>query len=314
MIEYVGDGMRHNGKPFPGAFTTPEPYVADPPLIEAVNVARYLGRPLLLEGDPGCGKTRLAYAVAYELGTPLKECYVRSNSRASDFLYTFDGLRRLYDIQEAHTRQTPLQPSSEYIKFGSLGQAIKLAQDDIPSVVLIDEVDKADIDFPNDLLQVLDEMRFEVSEDLEMKFDAMKGKTRDERRDSLPLFIITSNQERELPKAFLRRCLFYYIKFPDHEMLKCIVENHFQKEITSLFLEAIKQFWALREAEIAWRKLPSTSELLDWIRILELDEQKGKLTAKDLLEARLSVLPHLETLVKTENDRNALYKYEIDNQ
>jgi len=306
MISYIGDGKCHNEEPAPGAIKIQEPYTASPTLVEAVNVARYLGRPLLLEGDPGCGKTRLAYAVAYELGYPLKECYVRSNARAKDFLYIYDGLRRLYDIQTAQAHQSEIKPHSEYLKLGSLGEAIKLAQEDIPSVVLIDEIDKADLDFPNDLLLLLDQMRFEVDEDPTIKYDAFKGQNRKERKDALPLFIITSNQERELPKAFLRRCLFYYIDFPNEETLKNIIKSHLEQEITPLFVVAIKRFWELRSAEITWRKQPSTSELLDWIRMLEFVEQQGKLTAEQLEQMDLPQLPYLETLIKTESDRHAL--------
>lgn len=163
---YQGDGKPHY-QPKEGAWKQPEPYIADTPLIEAVNAALYLRRPLLLEGEPGCGKTRLAYAIAYELGYPLYTCYIRSTSKVEDLLYEYDALRRLYDLQERKEtgkNGDPLE-RKQYVKEGKLGQAIKLsAEKNIPSVVLIDEIDKADIDFPNDLLELLDEMKFFIKE------------------------------------------------------------------------------------------------------------------------------------------------------
>lgn len=191
---------------------TPEPYVPDQELIKAVNVALYLRRPLLLEGEPGCGKTRLAFAIAHELGYPLKECNIRSTSLAQELLYTYDGLRRLYDMQGSPEERARALERKQYVSFGKLGEAIRLAEQNIPSVVLIDEIDKADIDFPNDLLQVLDRLQFEISEVNNLRFDALQGE-REQRRSVLPLIIITSNREKELPKPFLRRCLYYYIQF-----------------------------------------------------------------------------------------------------
>ncbi|MCP4542432.1 MAG: MoxR family ATPase [Chloroflexi bacterium] len=307
---YIGDGKCHYD-PLPGAWSESEPYIASSTLAEAVNVALHLRRPLLVEGDPGCGKTRLAYATAYELGYPLKACYIRSTSRAQDLLYTYDAVKRLYDIQERKTIDDKRQPPSrkEYVSLGRLGEAIQLSQEDVPSVVLIDEIDKADIDFPNDLLLVLDRLQFEVDEvEGEYKFDALEGKSRDERKDVLPLIIVTSNREKELPKPFLRRCIFYYIDFPDYDTLVKIMESHFQKGITPLFEEAIKQFWRLRQQEFRWRKIPSTSELLDWVQILERDEQDNRLQVQDLTTSPISNLPYLETLVKTQGDLDALKK------
>ncbi|MDJ0799096.1 MAG: MoxR family ATPase [Calothrix sp. MO_167.B12] len=181
--------------------TIKEPYIASKDLAEAVNDALYLRRPLLLEGEPGCGKTRLAYSVAYELGYPLKECYIRSTSRAQDLLYTYDAVRRLYDLQERslikknefnaenkEENDTRNQNFSrrQYVELGKLGEAIELAEKNIPSVVLIDEIDKADIDFPNDLLLVLDKLQFEVDEVQGWKFDALQNQTTRQRRDFLP--------------------------------------------------------------------------------------------------------------------------------
>lgn len=289
---------------------TPEPYIPDEELIHAVNVALYLRRPLLLEGEPGCGKTRLPFAVAYELGYPLKECYIRSTSRAQDLLYTYDAVRRLYDMQGEN--KSAILSREQYITFGKLGEAIRLAEKDIPSVVLIDEIDKADIDFPNDLLLVLDRLQFEVSEVTDLKFDALKeSQGREQRRNFLPLIIITSNREKELPKPFLRRCLYYYIKFPDNATLKEIVKRHFLKRgiaPLSLFGQAITKFEKLRDSSnnIRWRKMPGTSELLDWVGVLERDKKEGKIAAKDLGAMPISNLPHLETLVKTQSDSEAL--------
>ncbi len=313
---YKGDG-RHRHKPLAvaGVLPEPEPYIASPELAEAVNIALYLRRPLLLEGDPGCGKTRLAYSVAYELGYPLKANYIRSTSRAQDLLYTYDAVRRLYDIHERKTGDEAGKPPSrkEYVSLGKLGEAIELSQRDIPSVALIDEIDKADIDFPNDLLLVLDRLQFEVDEVEETySFDALKGKSRAERKDFLPLIITTSNREKELPKPFLRRCLYYYIEFPNEDILAQIVEIHTQKKITPLFEESIKKFWQLRHQQcFSWRKIPSTSELLDWVQILERDEGTGRLSAQNLAKTSINNLPRLETLVKTQSDLDALSKLEV---
>lgn len=322
LIQFVGDGKRHTQRIYDGSPDKPEPYIATPSLINAVNMALLLRRPLLLEGDPGCGKTRLAYAIAYELGYTLKECYVRSTSRARDLLYTYDALQRLYDIQIAvaehkngefaldaiqkKKQKSTAFPPQEYIKLGNLGEAIQLSQEGAPSVVLIDEIDKAEFDFPNDLLQLLEQLRFQIDDAPTMAFDALQGKTHKERRDVLPIFIITSNRERELPKPFLRRCLYYYIEFPGLEELKNIVKRHFEQGITPLFLAATKKFWQLRDADFSWRKPPSTSELLDWLHVLEVAEEQGKVTAEQLELSTLANLPYLEALVKTESDRAAL--------
>lgn len=301
--QYVGDGKPHHD-PLNGAWIEPEPYQATPELAEAINVALYLRRPLLVEGDPGCGKTRLAYAAAYELGYPLKECYIRSTSRAQDLLYTYDAVRRLYDIQEKVHK-----PHKDYISLGPLGQAINLSQQGTPSVVLIDEIDKADIDFPNDLLLVLDRLWFKADEvpDTEGGFRIDARKEERTRKDLWPLIIVTSNREKELPKPFLRRCLFYYISFPNWDTLSKIVASHAQQTITPMFETAIRRFWQLREQQtFTWRKIPSTSELLDWVQLLERDEITGSLTTTALANAALGQLPYLEALVKTQSDIDAL--------
>ncbi|NEP89249.1 MAG: MoxR family ATPase [Okeania sp. SIO2C2] len=309
-----------NGEEFPDIPRKKEPYIASKNLAEAVNDALYLRRPLLLEGEPGCGKTRLAYSIAYELGYPLKECYIRSTSRAEELLYTYDNIRRLYDLQEYKFIQSQLEEKQinnspeltdaierkKYVELGKLGEAIKLsAERDIPSVVLVDEIDKADIDFPNDLLLVLDRLQFEIKEVKDWKYDALRGEEREARKDFLPLIIITSNQEKELPKAFLRRCLFYYVDFPNEVDLRKIVVNHFKQDISPLFEVALNKFVELR-GKISWRKKPSTGEFINWLRLLERRWQNEAITGEELNNTKLSQLPFLHTLVKNQSDRNAI--------
>lgn len=305
---YKGDGKRRKTKRFDNAIQEKEPYFTPGPLIEAVKTALHLRRPLLLEGDPGCGKTRLAYSVAYELGCPMLECYVNSTTKATDLLYKYDAVKRLYDLQFKASNpkidKTNLEiPAQEtFITLGKLGEAIKLSSRDIPSVVLIDEIDKADIDFPNDLLLVLDRYQFTVEEiDKPKKVDALKGQSIEQRRPYLPLVIITSNREKPLPMPFLRRCLYYNISFPGQETMEKIVKEH-TKEFTPLFREAVKKFWELRNNSINWLKPPGTSELLDWLKILEINE----MDPQRLANSPDNNLPHAEALVKTRKDTEAL--------
>jgi MoxR-like ATPase len=311
--EYHGDGKPHYGEPDNPKHKTPrEPYIASPELVEAVNLAMYLRRPLLLEGDPGCGKTRLAYALAHELGRPLKTCYIRSTTRARDLLYDYDQLRRLYDIQETKT----CGPRSAYLTLGELGEAIRLsAKEGIPAVTLIDEIDKADIDFPNDLLLTLDEWKFKAEEIRDEKtegvYDALKGRSVEDFRDRLPIVVVTSNQEKELPAPFLRRCVYFYIEFPDETTLRRILKEHLgeaaYKQKKSLLETAAARFMDLREkTEFRWRKKPSTSEFLDWVRALLRDEREDKRSVENLGDLPLVGLPHLSVLVKTQSDRQAL--------
>ena len=337
---YTGQGGERVSPMLEGAWDRAEPYLAPESLVHAVNMAIYLRRPLLLEGEPGCGKTRLAYSIAYELGLPLIEIYIRSTSRAQDLLYTFDAVRRLYDIQEraataartlgadattgptgasgapisapdgangaTRANHADLRP---YVRLGELGEAITRAERGTPSVVLIDEIDKADIDFPNDLLLVLDRLQFSVAEVPGWRVDALHGQEREERRDVLPILIITSNREKELPAPFLRRCLFYYIDFPAQADLERIVARHFDRTLSPLFNAALRKFLRLRAQDVfRWRKLPSTSELLDWMRMLEHDEQAGRLDAVTLDTTPLPRLPHLEALVKTQSDLEGVSK------
>ena len=326
-IRYSGDGQRKR-PPLPDAREREEPYRADPELVNAVNMALTLRRPLLLEGDPGAGKTRLAYAVAYELGWPLHACYVRSTSRTDDLLYEFDQLNRLYDIQAScalvkaenpeGSDDVPKPPDkTRYLLFRPLGQAILDARDhDRPSVVLIDEIDKADIDFPNDLLQVLEEWRFTVKEmgkaSAEMSFreiDALKNQSKKERKDALPLVIVTSNREKDLPPAFLRRCLYFFIEFPDRDKLLEILRTHFPESADDRFEAAVTRFMELRGvnrrgAPIPWRKKPGASELIDWFALLE----DADFPTEELKRMDVTDLPFRETLVKNQMDREALLK------
>lgn len=266
-LTFFGDYTRRPTNPHPDSPKEPEPYVADAELIRAVNLAIYLRRPLLLEGEAGCGKTRLATAVAYELGLPFYRWNVNSASKARDGLYTYDAILRLHDIhaQQAGAYQGERNPqdATHYRQFGALGKAFTLVG--ATAVVLIDEIDKADIDFPNDLLAVLDKpWRFEIPETGEIV-------TADE--NSLPIVIITSNKEKgNLPAPFLRRCLYHFIRFPDRERLEQIVSAHYAAASpdvppASLLQLALDRFLQLRQ-EGGLYKLPGTSEFLDWLKAL----------------------------------------------
>jgi MoxR-like ATPase len=243
-------------------------YLPSLELIEAVNLAIRLERPLLIKGEPGCGKTSVARAVADELDLPYEEWNIKSTSRARDGLYFYDNIARLRDAQLA-ARDTSVQvPESkrQYVRLGPLGKAFESHK---PSVVLIDEIDKADIDFPNDLLLELDRSTFEIIETGEPPVKARHK----------PIVFITSNDERDLPDAFLRRCLFHYIQFPLKDRLIEIVNAHYPQSDTQLVTEAVARFYKLREdqqeaAEVA-RKKVSTSELIDWFRILREEDSEG---------------------------------------
>lgn len=235
---------------------TAEPYLAGQDLQDAVNLAIALGRPLLLQGDPGTGKTRLAHAVADALGLPLEEAYVKSTSRAQDLLYTYDAIRRLYDAQVSG------QLADDYVRLGPLGRAIERAQAGQRSVVLIDEIDKADIDFPNDLLHELDQLSFDIPEAPQHDY-AVPADSPELR----PVVIVTNNEEKALPAAFLRRCVFHYIEFPASKArLDAILALH---EITDPELRtgAIEVLLQLRGLDLA--KKPGLAELLDWVAYLQ---------------------------------------------
>lgn len=265
-----------------------EPYLPDKKLIEVVNLAIALGRPLLLQGEPGCGKTRLAYAVAYALGLPLEVCYIKSTSRAQDLLYTYDAVSRLYDAQLGKS-----SPIEKYIHIGPLGRAIIRAQYGRSSVVLIDEIDKADLDFPNDLLWELDRLEFRVNEAPNMHYTA--GKSPEFR----PIVFVTDNEEKALPTAFLRRCIFHYLRFPEEKSLvEKILELHIpdHKRLSPKAVEVIKE---LRDLELS--KKPGLSELIDWVGYLEFMQ---------ISEEELDKLPYIEVLLKQEHDQQrAIQKF-----
>jgi MoxR-like ATPase len=258
-----------------------EPYVADGALLEAINMAVALGRPLLLQGDPGCGKTRLAHALAYALDLPLEQAYVKSTSRAQDLFYMFDAVRRLYDLQSNRQR-----PELEYVRLGPLGRAIARAARVRRSVVLIDEIDKADIDFPNDLLWEIDRFSFEVTEVGGLRFSV-------DRPDLRPILIVTHNEEKPLPTAFLRRCVFFHIDFPsDPSFLGSLLAAHGLDGKDELTRQAVQIVTDLRKLDLA--KLPGLSELLDWV---------GYLKAVQTPAERLAELPHIGLLLKQAVDQ-----------
>ena len=256
-------------------------YVATPDLEVAVNAAILLQRPLLVKGEPGTGKTELARQVARSLGLPLVEWHVKSTTRAAQGLYEYDAVSRLRDGQLGDARVNDVR---NYIRPGPLWRAFDA---DERLVLLIDEIDKADIEFPNDLLQELDRMEFFVYETGE----TIRARQR-------PVVIITSNNEKELPDAFLSRCFFHYIRFPDAETLARIVEVHFPGIKPRLVNAALTQFFEIRETP-GLRKKPSTSEVLDWLKLLLAED----LSPADLRADPASALPKLHgALLKNEQD------------
>mgnify|MGYP000884289078 CR=1 FL=1 len=262
-------------------FATTATYVASDDLAIAVNAAVTLQRPLLVKGEPGTGKTELARQVAASLDLPLIEWHVKSTTKAQQGLYEYDAVSRLRDSQLGEARVHDVR---NYIRKGKLWQAF---QAEGRVVLLIDEVDKADIEFPNDLLQELDRMEFHVYE---------TGET--VRARHRPVVIITSNNEKELPDAFLRRCFFHYIRFPDEDTLAAIVRVHFPDIKDRLLTAALTQFYALRDVP-GLKKKPSTSEVLDWLRLLLAED----LTAEDLRQDVKNALPRLHgALLKNEQD------------
>ncbi len=262
-------------------FTSTESYVATEDLTVAVNAAVTLQRPLLVKGEPGTGKTELARQVAASLGLPIIEWHVKSTTRAQQGLYEYDAVSRLRDSQLGDERVHDVR---NYIRKGKLWQAFE-AEGRV--VLLIDEIDKADIEFPNDLFQELDRMEFFVYETGE----TIRARHR-------PVVIITSNNEKELPDAFLRRCFFHYIRFPDAETMRRIVEVHHPGIKEELLTTALTQFYELREAP-GLKKKPSTSEVLDWLKLLLAED----LSAEDLRADARTALPRLHgALLKNEQD------------
>ncbi|MCL4188534.1 MAG: MoxR family ATPase [Rhodobacteraceae bacterium] len=260
-------------------------YVATDELTHAVNAAVTLERPLLVKGEPGTGKTELARQVARALGLPLLEWHVKSTTKAQQGLYEYDAVSRLRDSQLGDPRVSDV---ANYIRKGMLWRAFEAGG---KVVLLIDEIDKADIEFPNDLLQELDRMEFHVHE---------TGQT--VRARHRPVVIITSNNEKELPDAFLRRCFFHYIRFPDMATLRKIVEVHHPGIREALLTTALTQFFELREAP-GLKKKPSTSEVLDWLKLILAED----LSPEDLRRDGKSLLPRLHgALLKTEQDVHLL--------
>lgn len=257
-------------------------YVATDDLKLAVNAALTLQRPLLIKGEPGTGKTMLAEEVAAALNMPLLQWHIKSTTKAQQGLYEYDAVSRLRDSQLGDARVKDIH---NYIVKGVLWQAFT---SDEPVVLLIDEIDKADIEFPNDLLRELDRMEFYVYETREMV-----------RAQNRPLVIITSNNEKELPDAFLRRCFFHYIKFPDKDTMKKIVDVHFPKLKNDLLGQALQTFYEVRDAA-GLKKKPSTSELIDWLKLLLAEDiPSDALRSKD---NKLAVPPLHGALLKNEQD------------
>jgi MoxR-like ATPase len=257
-------------------------YVTTQDLTVAVNAAITLERPLLIKGEPGTGKTVLAMEVAKALGVPLLEWHIKSTTKAQQGLYEYDAVSRLRDSQLGDER---VKDISNYIKRGPLWDAFTMNK---RSILLIDEIDKADIEFPNDLLQELDRMEFYVYETQK----TIKATQR-------PIVIITSNNEKELPDAFLRRCFFHYIKFPEPDTMKDIVDVHFPDLKGMLVREAMKVFYDMREVP-GLKKRPSTSELLDWIKLLLNEDITPEMLREQ--DPRKLIPPLHGALLKNEQD------------
>lgn len=263
-------------------FGSTSEYVASEELMASVNIAMALKKPLLIKGEPGTGKTMLAEAVAKSLNKKLLIWNIKSTTKAQEGLYTYDTIQRLYDGQFG---EEGVDDIARYIKLGKLGEAF---DSDEQVVLLIDEIDKADLEFPNDLLWELDQMEFYIHETKR----TVKAKHR-------PIVIITSNAEKELPDAFLRRCIFHYIEFPNQELMEEIVKTHFPNVEENLMKNAMQAFYSIREIRDL-RKKPSTSELIDWINALQI----GGIPADTLMKE----LPFLGVMVKKDEDLESVKK------
>jgi len=263
-------------------FQGSDTYVATRDLMLAVNAAVTLGRPILIKGEPGTGKTQLAAEIAKVLERPLLQWHIKSTTKAQQGLYEYDAVARLRDSQLGDDR---VQDIANYIVPGTLWEAF---QADTQPVVLIDEIDKADIEFPNDLLLELDRMEFYVYETRQ----TIRARHR-------PIVVITSNNEKELPDAFLRRCFFHYIQFPDKSTMEQIVDVHYPGLKKDLLSAALQSFYAVREVP-GLKKKPSTSELLDWLKLLLAEDIPAEALNSD--DARTSIPPMYGALLKNEQD------------
>lgn len=274
--------QKGKGKMANTEFSSTKDYVASEELLSSVNVAIALKKPLLIKGEPGTGKTMLAQAVANSLGKKLIIWNIKSTTKAQDGLYMYDTIQRLYDGQFG---EEGVDDIARYIKLGKLGEAFESEEQ---VVLLIDEIDKADLEFPNDLLWELDQMEFYIHETKR----TVKAKHR-------PIVIITSNAEKELPDAFLRRCIFHYIDFPDAELMEEIIKTHYPDVEENLMRNAMQAFYDIRALRDI-RKKPSTSELIDWINALQI----GGISADTLREK----LPFVGVVVKKDEDLETVRK------
>jgi len=263
-------------------FTGTSSYIATDDLTMAVNAAVTLERPILVKGEPGTGKTQLAIEVAGALGKPLHEWHIKSTTKAQQGLYEYDAVARLRDSQLGDDR---VHDIANYIVRGKIWEAF---ESDEQPVLLIDEIDKADIEFPNDLLRELDRMEFYVYETKKL----VKARHR-------PIIVITSNNEKELPDAFLRRCFFHYIKFPDKNTMEEIVDVHFPNLKKDLLAEALNAFYKVRDVR-GLKKKPSTSELLDWIKLLLAEDIPPEALRGE--DSRSAIPPLYGALLKNEQD------------